>query len=67
MNKADLQIDRLQARVREDDTLIREHFAGVKKSDHAHELRRLVEKAIAIERKEKELLEEAKKQKEQDL
>lgn len=48
--------DRLYARIREDDDIIREHFAEVKQSDHPYEVRRLLEKAIKIERKEKEIL-----------
>lgn len=48
--------DRLYARIREDDTVIREHFKKVKSSDHSYEVRRLLEKAIEIERKEKEIL-----------
>lgn len=49
--------DRLYARIREEDTLIREHFSKIKQSDHAYEVRRLLEKAIKIEQKEKEILE----------
>jgi hypothetical protein len=49
--------DRLYARIREDDDIIREHFELVKQSDHPYEVRRLLEKAILIERKEKEILE----------
>jgi|GEM_PF-6068331 len=49
--------DRLYARIREDDVIIREHFANIKPSDHPYEIRRLLEKAILIERKEKEILE----------
>jgi hypothetical protein len=48
--------DRLYARIRNDDHIIREHFADVKESDHPYEVRRLLEKAIKIERKEKEIL-----------
>jgi hypothetical protein len=58
--------DKLQARIRQDDKIIREHFSNIKKSDHPYELRRLVEKAIVSEQKEKELLEEVQKQHEQD-
>lgn len=49
--------DKLFARIRKDDTLIKEHFEQVKDSDHSYEVRRLLEKAIRIERKEKEILE----------
>lgn len=49
--------DRLYARIRKDDDIIREHFEGIKSSDHPYEVRRLLEKAIKIERKEKEILE----------
>lgn len=59
-------IETLQARIRKDDTIIREHFESVKKADHPYEMRRLLEKAILMERKEKELLEEMQKQPEQD-
>lgn len=48
--------DRLYARIREDDVIIREHFDTIKSSDYSYELRRLLEKAIVIERKEKEIL-----------
>lgn len=46
--------DRLTARIRKEDELIKEHFSGIKDSDYPYEIRRLVEKAILIERKEKE-------------
>ncbi len=58
--------DRLYARIRKDDKLIREHFDEVKQSDHPYEVRRLIEKAIKIERKEKEILERAEISVEQD-
>jgi hypothetical protein len=61
-----MTIEKVQARIREDDTIIREHFEEVKKSDHPYEVRRLLEKAILIERKEKEILEEIQKQTGQD-
>jgi hypothetical protein len=49
--------DKLYARIRKDDVILREHFDSVKQSDHPYEVRRLLEKAIKIERKEKEILE----------
>lgn len=58
--------DKLVARIRKDDNVIREHFDNIKPSDHPYELRRLVEKAIKIEQEEKELIEKAKKQLELD-
>lgn len=58
--------DRLYARIRKDDNIIREHFDTIKVSDHPYELRRLVEKAILIEKKEKEILENAQNQVGQD-
>jgi hypothetical protein len=48
--------DRLYARIRNGDDVIRNHFESVKQSDHPYEVRRLLEKAILIERKEKEIL-----------
>lgn len=62
----EVKVERLQARVRSEDNIIREHFSKFKKSDHAYETRRLVEKAIKIERKEKEMLERIQKQTGQD-
>ncbi|KAF2421668.1 MULTISPECIES: hypothetical protein [Bacillus subtilis group] len=50
--------DRLYARIRKGDDLLREHFSQVKESDHAYEVRRLLEKAIKIERKQKEMIED---------
>ncbi len=50
-------IEKIQARIRDDDDIIREHFLSVKKSDHPYEVRRLLEKAILMERKEKQILE----------
>jgi hypothetical protein len=58
--------DRLYARIRKDDIEIREHFENVKESDYAHEVRRLLEKAIRIERKEQEILEGKEIQERQD-
>lgn len=58
--------DRLYARIRKDDDIIREYFEEIKASDHPYEVRRLLEKAIKIERKEKEILEGAKIQVGQD-
>ncbi len=51
----------LQARIRENDTLIMEHFQSVKKGDYSYEVRRLLEKAILIEQSEE------KKKKENDM
>lgn len=59
-------VEKVQARLRADDQIIKEHFQEVKKSDHAYEVRRLLEKAILMERKEKEILEELQKQAGQD-
>lgn len=47
--------DRLTARIRRDDTLLKNHFSDIKDSDHAYEVRRLLEKAIKIEQEEKEM------------
>lgn len=63
----DVIVEKLQARIRQDDEVIRDHFKKIKKSDHPYELRRLVEKAILIERKEEELLGGVQKQDEQGL
>lgn len=52
-----MENDRLFARIRQSDTILKEHFEFIKKGDRAHEIRRLLEKAIVIERKEKEILE----------
>lgn len=49
--------DRLYARIRKGDDLLREHFSTIKESDHSYEVRRLLEKAIKIERKEQEMIE----------
>lgn len=61
-----MTIEKIQARIRDDDEILREHFSSIKKSDHPYEVRRLLEKAILIERKEKEILEEVQKQSGQD-
>lgn len=58
--------EKLYARIRKDDDIIREHFETVKQSDHPYEVRRLIEKAIIIERKEKEILEGIEIHTEQD-
>ncbi len=50
-------IEKIQARIRDDDHILREYFSSIKKSDHPYEVRRLLEKAILIERKEKQFLE----------
>lgn len=41
---------RLFARIRKSDDLLREHFATIKEGDRAHEIRRLLEIAIKLER-----------------
>jgi len=51
----------LYARIRKDDTLIRDHFDQVKSSDWAYEIRRLIEIGIKEDKKQKELLENIKK------
>lgn len=48
--------EKLVARIRKDDHLIREHFDKIKTSDHPYEIRRLLEKAIKIEQEEQELV-----------
>lgn len=53
--------DKLIARIRKEDNLIKEHFSKVKDSDYPYEIRRLIEKAIVIEQKEKEFIENNKK------
>lgn len=58
--------DRLFARIRQDDIIIKEHFEMIKPSDHAYEVRRLLEKAILIERKEKEIINKLNIQTKQD-
>ncbi|MFE9081989.1 hypothetical protein [Bacillus mobilis] len=58
--------EKLVARIRKDDHLIREHFNKIKTSDHPYEIRRLLEKAIKIEQEEQELIEKVKKQLELD-
>lgn len=50
--------DRLYARIRKGDDLLRDHFSKIKESDHSYEVRRLLEKAIKIERKQKEMIED---------
>lgn len=52
----------LVARIRKDDDLLREYFSNIKQSDWPYEIRRLLEKAIKIERKEKEIVEKVKKE-----
>lgn len=42
--------DRLFARIRKSDDVLREHFSKVKDGDRAYEIRRLLEKAILAER-----------------
>ncbi|WP_169794182.1 hypothetical protein [Alicyclobacillus shizuokensis] len=49
-------VDKIHVRLREEDTLLREHFSKIKKGDHSHEARRLMEKALLIEKKEQEAL-----------
>lgn len=44
--------DRLFARIRKSDTNIKEHFSKIKDGDRAHEIRRLLEIAIAHENNE---------------
>lgn len=46
--------DRLVARIRKEDNVLREHFSTIKESDYPYEIRRLLEKAILIERKNEE-------------
>lgn len=58
--------DHLYARIREEDKLIREHFSKIKEGDYSYEIRRLLEKAIKIEQKEKKILKEMENQMEQD-
>ncbi|PVC75045.1 hypothetical protein C2I27_03935 [Priestia megaterium] len=57
---------KLYARIRKEDTLIQEHFEAVKDSDWPYEIRRLLEKAIKIERKEQEMFEQMRRQAQQD-
>lgn len=52
--------DRLFARIRKSDDLLREHFENIKDGDRAYEIRRLLEKAIKIEREEQQNYEKAK-------
>lgn len=52
----------LVARIRKDDHLLREYFSKIKPSDHAYEIRRLLEKAIKIEQKEKEMIQQLKEE-----
>jgi hypothetical protein len=47
----------LVARIRKDDDLLREYFSKIKPSDWSYEIRRLLEKAILIEQREKEAME----------
>ncbi|HFF1838887.1 hypothetical protein P4388_32005 [Bacillus thuringiensis] len=54
--------EKLVARIRKDDHILREHFDKIKSSDHPYEIRRLLEKAIKMEKEEQELIEKAKKQ-----
>lgn len=57
---------RVTARLRKEDNLLREHFSKVKSSDQAYEVRRLLEKAIKMERKEQEILQKALESQKQD-
>lgn len=52
--------DRLYARIRKSDDLLREHFKNIKDGDRAYEIRRLLEKAIKIEREEQKYYEKIK-------
>jgi len=55
---------KVQARLRKGDTLLREHFSKIKENDWPYEARRLMEKAIKIEREEKEILKKVIKKEE---
>jgi hypothetical protein len=57
----------LTARIRKDDELLREYFSKIKQSDWPYEIRRLLEKAIEIEKKEKEIVKKAKEYQEQGI
>lgn len=57
---------RLYTTIRADDDILRKHFDEVKKADIPYEMRRLMEKAIKIERKEQQIREEMELHKEQD-
>ena len=59
--------DRVFARIRKDDTIIKEHFENIKDSDTSYEVRRLLEKAILIERKEKQVIENISKNVKQEV
>jgi hypothetical protein len=54
----------LQARLRKDDILLKKYFSKIKKGDWPYEIRRLLEKSIKTEQKEKQLLEKAKENQE---
>ena len=54
MSTATTSSDRLFARIRKSDDVLREHFESIKDGDRAYEIRRLLEKAILQEREEKE-------------
>lgn len=47
--------NRLFARIRKGDDLLRGHFSDVKEGDRAYEIRRLLEKAIKVEQDEENL------------
>jgi hypothetical protein len=57
----------LVARIRKDDVVLREYFSNIKQSDWAYEIRRLLEKAIEIEKKEKEIVKKVKEYQEQGI
>ncbi|CDQ41837.1 hypothetical protein [Virgibacillus salexigens] len=55
----------LVARIRKNDDLLRNHFKDIKPNDRAYEIRRLLEKAITEEAKEKAYIEELKQKEKQ--
>ncbi|MBR2246156.1 hypothetical protein [Oceanobacillus profundus] len=60
MSHSDKQM--LVARIRKDDHILRDYFNDIKQSDRAYEVRRLLEKAIIIEQKEKEEIRKLKEE-----
>lgn len=56
----------LVARIRKDDDLLRNYFKDIKPSDHAYEIRRLLEKSILIELEEQKEIEKIKMESESE-
>lgn len=49
--------DRIYVRIRKSDELIRNHFSSINEADYPYEARRLLNKSIELEQKEKKKIE----------